>query len=250
MAIGGDLKAMLSNTSTWMYVVLFTHLVTCIVFIAAAPGDTDLHIGGARLSPTLQWANSSFSLVSVFCIVQAVFGAIHMIEGNLNLYYYLLLASVAVDLALLFMFVTSGISAAGIVAALCISIAFKLASLYVTSKVSKTARNQYNSDLLPHLKAALGRSFGSQEDAFPAGQPLESVSRSLPVPVESPVAMPASVNASQPAPAPAPARFIPAATPSSPGAQKPWQSMPARPTTSAKDIPRPASQRMMQSMAY
>lgn len=246
MAIGGGIKEMFSKTSTLLYVVLFIHLMICIVFIAAAPGDTDLQIGGTKLSPTLQWANSSFSLVSVFCIVQAVFGAIHMIEGHLNLYYYLLLASIAVDLALLFMFVSSGISAAGIAAALCVSMAFKLCSLYVTSKVSKTARNQYNSDLLPHLKAALGRSFGSQEDAFPT-QPPQTIRRPAPVSVESPVAMPAGVHASPPAPA----SFVPAATPPSPGAQKPWQSMPARPTSAKDHLARPGSQgRMMQSMAY
>jgi len=239
---------MLANTSTWMYAVLFIHLMVCIAFIAAAPGDRYLHIGGTKLSPTVQWANTSFCLVSVFCIVQAVFGSIHMIEGHLNLYYYLLLASVAVDMALLLMFIASGISAAGIVVALLVSIAFKLCCLYVTSKVSKAARNQYNNELLPHLKAALGRSFGSQEDAFPA-QPPQSASWPAPVAVESPVAMPAKIL--NPTPPGSRRSLGPADLPSfgaPPGlAGKHWQSLPA-PHTSTQAAP--GSQRMMQTMAF
>eukprot|EP00930_Biecheleria_cincta_P002938 TRINITY_DN103896_c0_g1_i1.p1 TRINITY_DN103896_c0_g1~~TRINITY_DN103896_c0_g1_i1.p1 ORF type:complete len:243 (+),score=42.09 TRINITY_DN103896_c0_g1_i1:129-857(+) len=237
---------MFANTSALMYVVLFVHLILCITFIAAVPGDRDLHIGGATLSPSLQWANTSFSLVSVFCIVQAVFGSVHMIEGHLNLYFYLLLASVAVDIALLIMFITSGISAAGVVVALLVSIAFKLCCIYVTSKVSKAARNQYNNELLPHLKAALGRSFGSQEDAFTT-QPSQSASWPAPAPVavDSPVAMPARLNATPPGSG----MLGPAATPSFSGAQKPWQSVPA-PYASTQDLPGPGGQRMMQTMAY
>lgn len=239
---------MFAKPSTWMYAVLFIHLMVCIVFIAAAPGDKDLHIGGTKLSPTVQWANSSFCLVSVFCIVQAVFGSIHMIEGHLNLYYYLLLASVAVDLSLLLMFITAGISAAGIVVALLVSIAFKLCCLYVTSKVSKSARNQYNNELLPHLKAALGRSFGSQEDAFPA-QPPQSASWTVPVAVDSPVAMPSRLNPSifKKTSPPGSGSLGPADLPSFGGAEKPWQSMPAPPTSG---LPRPGTQRMMQTMAF
>ncbi|CAE8599281.1 unnamed protein product [Polarella glacialis] len=154
-----------------VYAVCLVHLILCILMIVEAPGDKVLKLGATRISPALQWANTSFSLVSIFCIIQAVVGSLYFIESHLSLYWYLLIASVLGDVGLLGMFVVSGVDSAPVAAALACSILFKMGGLYVVSKSSKTVRNQYTAELLPHLKSALGRSFRSESQSEAAPSP-------------------------------------------------------------------------------
>eukprot|EP00442_Polarella_glacialis_P011606 CAMPEP_0115092468 /NCGR_PEP_ID=MMETSP0227-20121206/26785_1 /TAXON_ID=89957 /ORGANISM="Polarella glacialis, Strain CCMP 1383" /LENGTH=263 /DNA_ID=CAMNT_0002484295 /DNA_START=63 /DNA_END=850 /DNA_ORIENTATION=- len=109
-----------------VYAVCLVHLILCILMIVEAPGDKVLKLGATRISPALQWANTSFSLVSIFCIIQAVVGSLYFIESHLSLYWYLLIASVLGDVGLLGMFVVSGVDSAPVAAALACSILFKM----------------------------------------------------------------------------------------------------------------------------
>eukprot|EP00931_Biecheleriopsis_adriatica_P032584 TRINITY_DN19005_c0_g1_i2.p1 TRINITY_DN19005_c0_g1~~TRINITY_DN19005_c0_g1_i2.p1 ORF type:complete len:209 (+),score=29.81 TRINITY_DN19005_c0_g1_i2:71-697(+) len=150
MGILQEVMTTLSRNSTWVYIAFAIHFSLCMIMIVAAPGDRVLQIGGTTLSPKLQWANTSFCLFSVFCIIQALIGTIYMLESHLNTYFYLLVT-----------FIQSGISAIGVAVVLALSIVFKLLAQLVISKHSKVLRNQYNAELLPHLKSAMSRSFGS-----------------------------------------------------------------------------------------
>eukprot|EP00931_Biecheleriopsis_adriatica_P032583 TRINITY_DN19005_c0_g1_i1.p1 TRINITY_DN19005_c0_g1~~TRINITY_DN19005_c0_g1_i1.p1 ORF type:complete len:220 (+),score=28.15 TRINITY_DN19005_c0_g1_i1:71-730(+) len=161
MGILQEVMTTLSRNSTWVYIAFAIHFSLCMIMIVAAPGDRVLQIGGTTLSPKLQWANTSFCLFSVFCIIQALIGTIYMLESHLNTYFYLLAVSLVVDVGYLVTFIQSGISAIGVAVVLALSIVFKLLAQLVISKHSKVLRNQYNAELLPHLKSAMSRSFGS-----------------------------------------------------------------------------------------
>jgi len=163
MGIVDSFKEVFSRSATWAYCVLIVHLCLCVTEIILAPGNKPLVIAGTTVPQAVQWANTSFCLLSVFCIIQAFIGAIYLVESSLRIYYYLLAVSALVDAFFLFEFITSGLSSVGTSVALILSITFKLASLYVMSKFSRSVRNQYNAELLPHLKHALSRSFGAEE---------------------------------------------------------------------------------------
>lgn len=94
-----------------------------------------------------------------------------MLESHLNMYYYFLAASILVDIAFLFLFIWAWLTAVPLVLFLTLTIVFKFTALYITSKYSKLVRSQYNAELLPHLKSALGRSFNVAPQFTPAPVP-------------------------------------------------------------------------------
>ncbi|CAJ1359886.1 unnamed protein product [Effrenium voratum] len=160
MSVLEELKGLLTRSSFWIYVVLAVHFGVCLLCLSKAPGDAPYHLAaGITVSQEVQWAYGAFCLFSVFCIIQAYIGAVYMLESHLNAYYYLLALSFLVDVCFIGIFIWSWLSAFGVILLLSLYAAFKVGALYVTSKYSKVVRSQYNAELLPHLKSALGRSF-------------------------------------------------------------------------------------------
>eukprot|EP00435_Cladocopium_sp_Y103_P042007 s1833_g11.t1 len=187
-----DFRILLTRSSFWIYIVLALHFALCVLILSKAPGDRPYSIvSGITLSQPVQWGYSAFCLVSVFFIVQAYVGAVYMLESHLklgidsgrrhacvkhlgqtrNMYYYFLAVSILVDIAFLFLFIWAWLSAVPLVLFLTLTIVFKFTSLYITSKYSKLVRSQYNAELLPHLKSALGRSFNVAPQFTPAPAP-------------------------------------------------------------------------------
>jgi hypothetical protein len=159
-----------------VYLVCFLHLILCIFIIAATPGHNDAMVGGLQIEGKWQWANTTFSLISIMCIIHAGIGTLFAVESHLNVYYFLLLASLLVDSAWLMAFIASGLKSVSIDLALCVIIAFKAVAINAVSKSSMLVRNRYNADLLPHLKFALSRSVANgvrSTDAGPRGPPPE-----------------------------------------------------------------------------
>ena len=167
-----EFRTLLTRSSFWIYVVLASHFALCIFCLTKAPGDRPFSIvSGITLSQPVQWGYSAFCLASVFFIVQAFVGAVYMLESHLNMYYYFLAVSILVDVACIFLFIWAWLSAVPLVLFLTLSVVFKFAALYITSKYSKLVRSQYNAELLPHLKSALGRSFNIAPQFTPAPAP-------------------------------------------------------------------------------
>mmetsp|Transcript_8825 Transcript_8825/g.19601 ORF Transcript_8825/g.19601 Transcript_8825/m.19601 type:complete len:216 (-) Transcript_8825:73-720(-) len=167
-----DFRILLTRSSFWIYIVLALHFALCVLILSKAPGDRPFSIvSGITLSQPVQWGYSAFCLVSVFFIVQAYVGAVYMLESHLNMYYYFLAASILVDIAFLFLFIWAWLTAVPLVLFLTLTIVFKFTALYITSKYSKLVRSQYNAELLPHLKSALGRSFNVAPQFTPAPVP-------------------------------------------------------------------------------
>jgi len=163
--------------------------------IVEAPGDSAMLIAGVKVSPAMQWANTSLCLVSFFCIIQAVIGVLYFIERLLNIYYYMLVLSILADITYTVMFISTGLTALLIGFALVLSILLKVAGLLIVSKCTKTVRNQYNAELLPHLKSNLARSFGSE--AMTAAPPTAMPAASAFIPQGSSAALvPGNVAAS------------------------------------------------------
>lgn len=162
-----------------VYLVCFLHLLLCIFIIAATPGHNDGLVGGLRIEGKWQWANTTFCLISIMCIIHAGIGALFAVESHLNVYYFLLLASLLIDSAWLLAFIASGLKSLSIDFALCGIIAFKAMAINAVSKSSILVRNRYNSDLLPHLKFALGRSVANGVKSTDVGAkgPAPQVSR-------------------------------------------------------------------------
>ncbi|CAK9076179.1 unnamed protein product [Durusdinium trenchii] len=159
-----DFRTLVTRSSFWIYVVLAVHFAECLLILSKLPGDEPFRVvEGFTLSQPLQWSQMAFCLASVFFIVQAYIGAVYMLESHLNLYYYFLVASISVDIAFLFAFIWAWLSALPFAIFVAGSVVFKLTALYITSKYSKLVRSQYNAELLPHLKSALGRSFNAPQ---------------------------------------------------------------------------------------
>eukprot|EP00933_Yihiella_yeosuensis_P027973 TRINITY_DN2178_c0_g1_i3.p1 TRINITY_DN2178_c0_g1~~TRINITY_DN2178_c0_g1_i3.p1 ORF type:complete len:302 (+),score=38.70 TRINITY_DN2178_c0_g1_i3:148-1053(+) len=162
-----EFKAVLdSATTTRLFLVCFIHIALCIFQIALAPGSKPLVLAGHPISPQLQWANTSFCLISLCCIIHAANGAIYFVESHLNLYSGLLAVSGLVDIAWIVMFTASGVESLGLAMALFFSLVFKVISAFMVSRAAKVVRNQYNAELLPHLKSALNKSFAG--DTMPS----------------------------------------------------------------------------------
>mmetsp|Transcript_20403 Transcript_20403/g.36541 ORF Transcript_20403/g.36541 Transcript_20403/m.36541 type:complete len:229 (-) Transcript_20403:151-837(-) len=181
MGILDGVKEAFSRSAIWTCFVLTVHLGLCITEIIVAPGNKPLLIAGTVVSKATQWANTSFCLLSVFCIIQALVGTIYYVEGSLKLYNYLLAVSALVDIFFMVEFIAYGLNSVGISVALGFSIAFKLAGLYVLSKFSRSVRNQNNAELLPHLKHALSQSFNDELEGPAESRPIVSGSSAMPV---------------------------------------------------------------------
>mmetsp|Transcript_95190 Transcript_95190/g.226631 ORF Transcript_95190/g.226631 Transcript_95190/m.226631 type:complete len:262 (+) Transcript_95190:81-866(+) len=172
MAALDDVRSVLTRISLWIYIVFILHFALCMYYVSKAPGDVQyVVVEGLVATPPMQWAFVGFCLASVFFIVQAYIGAVYGIESHLSMYWYFLALSILVDVGMLFALIWVWLSAFNPVLLLSVSIVFKLAAMYVTSKYSKIVRNQYNAELLPHLKSALGRSFGVSPPEPPQFQP-------------------------------------------------------------------------------
>jgi len=171
MAAESDIRSFLTRSSFWVYVVFALHFALCFFYISKAPGDQPYVVAeGLTLPPHVQWPFVAFCLASVFFIVQAYIGAVYGLENHLNMYYYFLAASAIVDIGLLFVLIWAWLSTFGPALLLSLSIAFKIVAMYVTSKYSKVVRSQYNAELIPHLKSALGRSFGQTFGVAPPAE--------------------------------------------------------------------------------
>lgn len=170
----------------WVYCVCAVHLVACVAILASTTPGAQLQIGNVFVSPLAQWINGTFCVVSIISIIAAAVGALFLIEWHLNVYYYVLLVSGVVDVALLVYFITHGeacetlirnaeiekssqscgFTVTAQVIALTLLGIFKFVGMSVVTKAKKVIRMKYGEELLPHMRKSLQQSFGDFSTGF------------------------------------------------------------------------------------
>lgn len=188
MAFGKD--GLRDRSSELVYAVCAAHLVICILtLVYGTPDTTPLQLGSVHVQLCAQWLNGAFACASIVSIICAGVGVLFLIESHINAYFYVLLASAAVDIAWICLLVTHGTSCidsipdaelqkvgsrcrfttTGYVLVLSALILFKLFGMAVVAKARVQIRRQNCEELLPQLRQAL-------EHAFPSETSVDSAS--------------------------------------------------------------------------
>jgi len=191
-----------------LYVVCLIHLILSIILLAdLTPNGTPLVIAGVTVSRTVQWVFATFNAVSIISVIVAGVGNLYLIQSHLEVYLWLLVVSLFVDLCGIVAFLLWGSSCAtshtaathltdtvscsfttgGVILGLTSLVAFKVVALFTVSRARKAVRSKYSEELLPYLKMSLrssfteGSAFGPEAYSaeFFEAAPTEANSRSL-----------------------------------------------------------------------